>query len=76
MKNHLLPTVVHSFHLLSMKADHVIVLIFEQQNRTCSLKSWIFSMLNERDDDKNLQDTVKRQKKGAATLMFAYSVTI
>ena len=71
MKNHLLPTVVHSFHLLSMKAGHVIVLIVEQQNRTCSLKSWIFSMLNERDDDKNLQDTVKRQKKGAATLMFA-----
>ena len=33
-------------------------------------------MLNERDDDKNLQDTVKRQKKGAATLMFAFSVTI
>ena len=33
-------------------------------------------MLNERDDDKNLQDTVKRQKKGPATLMFAFSVTI
>ena len=76
MKNHLLPTAVHSFHLLSMKAGHVIVLILEQKSRTCSLKSSIFSMLNERDNEKNLQDTVKRQKKDPATLMFAFSITI